>query len=101
MKHRRCLDNVIRNFIDFSISDSWIRQFMTDVILYKPGSESDHRLLVTKLTTTVNYITRFHRHKPRKTPKVITSKFLKIIDVHLEFRNKLVQIKVNKPIKTT
>lgn len=37
--------------IDFSISDSWVRQFVTDSRVYNSYFESDHRLLVTDNTS--------------------------------------------------
>lgn len=72
--------------IDVSLSDSWIRRFVT--------YELDHRLLVTKLTTPANKITSFTQHKPIKT-STYNNQALTNKKVNFEFSNKL-QVVVSK-----
>lgn len=77
MKHDitwRNPDNVTKK-IDFSIPDSWIRQFVTYVRIYNLYFESDHRLPVTKLTTSVSKIACFHPYN--KNHQSITPNLLK------------------------
>lgn len=75
MKH--CLachnpNNVTKQIIDFHISNSWIRQFVIDVRVYKSYRESDHSRLLTKLTTPANKIARFRSHKSLTIPRYNT-----------------------------
>lgn len=81
MKHRiTCYsaNDIMKKVIDFSPSDTWIRQFLTGVKVYKSYFESDHRLFVTKLTTLTNNVARFRRQNQEKYQGT-TSKPLKII----------------------
>lgn len=52
--------------IDFSISNAWIRQFMTDVKADITCFEFDQRQRVTKMATPANTIAIFLPYKPRK-----------------------------------
>ena len=73
LKHRftwHSPDQVTKKVIDYSVSDSWLRQFVTDVRVYNSYFESDHRLLVTRFRTPANKAARFHIRKARPEPKV-------------------------------
>lgn len=49
------VDKIIKKVIDFSISDSLLRQFLTVIRIYNLYFESDHRYLVTKLINIPKY----------------------------------------------
>lgn len=49
------VDKIIKKVIDFSISDSLLRQFLTVIRIYNLYFESDHRCLVTKLINIPKY----------------------------------------------
>ena len=50
---------------DYSLSESWLRQYVTDVRVKNSYFNSDHRLLVTKLNTPCNKAAR--TFKPKKS----------------------------------
>ena len=69
MKHRitwHSPDKITKKIIDYCISDSWLRQFVTDVRVYNSYFDSDHRLLITKFITPANKAARFHVRKPKR-----------------------------------
>lgn len=62
-------NNVTKKIIDFH---PLIRQFVIDGWVYKSYRESDHRRLLTKLTTPVDKIDRFPSHKSLTIPRYNT-----------------------------
>ena len=66
-------DGVTKKVLDYSCCQSWLRQFVTDCRVrnsYRFGN-SDHRLVITKLTTPANKRARCSRPLKRKcSPKV-------------------------------
>ncbi|XP_033111719.1 uncharacterized protein LOC117112688, partial [Anneissia japonica] len=56
-------DGRTKKVYDFSISESWLRQFVKDVRVKNSYFYSDHRLLVTKLATPSNKPARWSQKK--------------------------------------
>ena len=66
LKHRitwHSPDQITKKVIDYSLCESWLRQYITDVRVYNSYFNSDHRLLVTRLKTPANKVARFHKRK--------------------------------------
>lgn len=63
-------DKVTKKIRNFSISNSWLRQFEKDARACSSYFGSDRRPVVTKLTTPTNKIARFYSHKPQKPPRL-------------------------------
>ena len=62
-------DGVTKKVYDYSLSRSWLRQFITDVRVRNSYFNSDHRLVVTCLKTPVNKTARtFKRSKTIPRP---------------------------------
>ena len=57
-------NRVTKKIYDYSLSRSWIRQFVSDVRVRNSYFNSDHRLVVTKLSTPVNRAAR--KPQPKK-----------------------------------
>ena len=55
----------IRKVYDYSVSESWLRQFVTDVRVRNSYFYSDHRLVVTKMRTPANKAARQFVRRPR------------------------------------
>ena len=63
-------DQRTKKVIDYSVCESWLRQYISDVRVRNSYFNSDHRLLVTKLKTPANKAARyFTRRKPYKSPR--------------------------------
>jgi len=55
-----------RKVYDYSLSESWIRQYVTDVRVRNSYFNSDHRLVVTKLRTPANKEARKYKRRLQK-----------------------------------
>ena len=58
-------NGVTKKVYDYSLSCSWIRQYVTDVRVRNSYFDSDHRLVVTKLKTPANKAARMFKHRRR------------------------------------
>ena len=68
-------NGILKRVYDYSLSESWIRQYVKDVRVRNSYFNSDHRLVVTKLRTPANKAARRFKRK------------LKVIKPNLELLN--------------
>ena len=99
MKHQitwHSPDAVTKKVLDYSVSDSWLRQFVIDVRVRNSYFNSDHRLLVTKLKTPANKAARFAKRHIKASKKhntiylnyfEIRANFKQIIQEHINNNN--------------
>ena len=72
-------NGVTKKVYDYSLSCSWIRQFVNDVRVRNSYFNSDHRLVVTKLKTPANKAARRYtrtRHKPKPNMKLLQNELI-------------------------
>ena len=57
------LNGNVQKVYDYSLSKSWLRQYINDVRVRNSYFSSDHRLLVTTLNTPANKAARYFKRK--------------------------------------
>ena len=80
-------NGLVKKVYDYSLSDRWLRQYVTDVRVRNSYFSSDHRLVVTKLVTPANKAAR--RFIRKKMPRKPNLENLKNDHVNIKFRRKI------------
>ena len=94
IKHRitwHSPDAITKKVIDYSISESWLRQYIKDVRVRNSYFNSDHRLLVSKMRTPANKAARFHKRKPKRKSRY-NLKALNTQEIKDELCDKIIQV---------
>ena len=87
-----------KKVIDYSLSQSWLRQFITDVRVRNSYFNSDHRLVVTYLRTPANKAARtFKRSKNITRPDLDR---LHDQEIHQNTRNEIESFLLNNQLPT-
>ena len=91
LKHRytwHSPDKVTKKVIDYSLSDSFTRQYVYNTRVRNSYLESDHRILITYLKTPANKAARYRKYKKKASPKPDINK-LKDPDVKNIFKEEM------------
>lgn len=81
--------------IDYSLSESWIRQFVTNVRVKNSYFNSDHKLLITKMNTPANKAARRFLRKPKLKRRNIAA--LKCETISANVQNAIQDHILNQP----
>ncbi|XP_071959537.1 uncharacterized protein [Antedon mediterranea] len=97
-------DGVTKKILDYNICDHWLRKYVTDTRVYNNYYlSSDHRILVSNMTTPANKAARWKKHKKKKQSKRANMSKLKDREVRNNVKTKIEEEinKITSPEKTT